>query len=196
MATKAKGIDAYVQKATAYHIVDLANATATQVPTLYTPKDRMGVILHRINYQMVNQIGQAAALEPISPWEVFEDDNSYIRFGLSFVGTGIAAFADPRTLGIIDDNRIGVTDPNNLAATLGLTYMPGGVGLEKDYSNLPGGGLLAHPSSLFIWSLPELADGSLAGSPAIMATMVLSYVELSEDMYRELWETRVTAQAI
>lgn len=179
---KAKGLDQYAQRHV-YGMITSGNQI-DQIPTAYTPKDRTGLVIHRVKYII------AEVLE-----NLFLVGGDELWFGLCFTATGADAMNIPNTVGIIDSASVKMP--------LWVTGVPADVrermldevGIIHDFSNMPGGGLLCHPSSLYAFINQDNMNAPFAG---LNMYFELHYttVDLSEDMYRELWEARVTAQTI
>ena len=156
-----------------------AGSDISQILSAYTPKDRTGIIIHRVEYDISNTDNWSAS--PVT-------SGDRILFGLCFLSTM------PETFGFnLDD--VGVIDYNSLEhlrlSAVGFDYMKGP--FLKDWSTFPGGGLLVHPANFYCWvGTPD----NIAADLIFMVRVFYSTVNLSEVMYRELWESRIIAQSI
>lgn len=167
MATKAK--DERAQYA-AMVLTEAGTNTLTtakfQFP--FSIMDKMALVIHRIEYEVVNVATVFAAAAD--------------RLTMAIIAANtIVDITNPVDPTIIDSMRIGRYDFGT-AATGMLLAQP----LVKDFTNLPGGGILVAPNPLYY-----AVKGDSAGAASITAVrMYYTYMELATDDYWQLVESR------
>jgi hypothetical protein len=188
MAKAKKKIDLYDQEVCLQmpcdHTAGGAPLHVLHVPSAFSPKDRVGLVISRIEWchtmaeYLVNVF---AALGDV--W----------TFGLSFLADAPEIYGfNPDDVGLVDYNRLELNGPLGPAAptTAWIERFP----IVKDFTGKPGGGKLVHPSVLYVWS----GTNTALASALLVLTCRIHYttVDLSEDDYRELWEARVISQTV
>ena len=179
---KISGVDDFVQKVTMHVPVTHTDVSRIErVPTSFSPKDRIAMVIHGVQYVFLDTTG----VLPI-PWStVLTAIDDGFRFGLCFVGVGGDAFVDPSSLGIIDYNLM-----QAIGAGTPTSYDVKPRDVIKDFSTLPSGGLIAHPSALYAFVISDDA----AANFKMYTSLLYTYREISDELYRELWEVLVTAR--
>lgn len=129
--------------------------------------DKMGLVINRIEYWP----GNLNALNSST-------DN--IVFGLS-ISSSITDLNDQSNPAIVDSGRIQRIDIGTAASGL-LIEEP----VVKDFSSLPGGGLLVAPNPLYGFVQSTGASGGMLAWIKLFYT----YMELSADEYWQLVESR------
>jgi len=110
---------------------------------------------------------------------VFNGDGDSLYFGLSLSSSFTSVGLTENT--IIDYNQMTRLDFGTAASSY-LYLRP----MIKDFSNLPGGGILIPPNPLYLF-----AQGTgLASATSVIARMHYSLLPLSVDQYWELVEAR------
>lgn len=129
--------------------------------------DKMALIINRVEYSFQS-------------WDKFNSTLDYCYMGLTTAGTitDIANQADP----LIVDNMAYQRIDMGVAAS-GLTTM---FPFVKDFSDLPGGGLLVAPNPLFA----IIQGGGASAACAGYVKLFYTYIELSTDEYWQLVESR------
>jgi len=130
--------------------------------------DKMALIIHRIEYEIVNVSSVFAA--------------SADRLTLAIIAANtIVDITNPVDPTIIDSCRFGRYDFG--AAASGFVFQQPYV---KDFTNLPGGGIMVAPNPLYY-----AAKGDSAGAASVTAVrMYYTYEELATDDYWQLVESR------
>jgi len=136
----------------------------------YSPDDNIGFVIQEVSYHIED--GYLTQLL----------DGDRVKFGLSFLQAFGAGGPEANDPGIIDHNSIIRNDLGAVAAdVVVLTHTP----ITKRFDHLVGGGWIVHPVNLYAFTYPDAALGGL-----ILMRFEIKYfkVELSEDLYRELWQ--------
>lgn len=175
--SKIKGIaDQFAQRASIEFVpVMVAPAVdSIQFPSTHAATDRTGLIIEEVEYSF-----DEAAMEPA--------DGELFCFGLSFI---------PPALTWTRDGQTGILHHNSFLGqeSAAPVYHKEAQNVVKSFTHLTGGGILVHPSSLFFWTLAT--GGYAVGGGNKSCTIWYKAIDLSEDMYRELWELRLIAQGI
>lgn len=172
---KASILDKYVQRIAQSVTCPLAAGTGTttsdnQVDTSWNPKDKMGMLIQRIEYMFDETIMNLDAVL------------DSMKFGVLVTSaaqptSGYAA----RTSGVLDFNQI--------AHQYGT--LVGGFEMEKtirkDFHQLSGGGLLAHPASLYLFAWNQ-STANWAADVVYITNIYYQLVELSDADWAELWQ--------
>lgn len=165
---KGSTLDKYANMAALTVIPTAANAFASaKFAFPFSIMDKIGLLISRIEYF----IGTITALNSSS---------DYIYTGLSSAASlvSISDVTDPM---IIDSQRVIRVDFGT-AASGELTAWP----IVRDFSTLPGGGLLVAPSPLYAWTQSSGADTAMSAQCRLWYT----YMELAADEYWQLVESR------
>lgn len=141
--------------------------TFKQLLTGISIYEKVGWIIHRIDYFFPVNDTQFAA----------KDD--YVEFGLS-VSDQIVAIGSQFSA-CIDHNELRRTDLGTAASGLFLKQP-----ITKDFSNLPGGGMLIPPNPIFVY----VGGNSLVGAVTLRGRMFYTVKTLKLEDYWELVEIR------
>jgi len=168
MATKSK-VDSYANMAALSMTEAGANTqTTTKFAFPFSIMDKMALIIHRLEYDFTNlgtALGAAA-------------DRLYL--GIACAAT-ISSPADPTDPLLLDAMRVTRYDFGT-AGSAEMIAQP----FTKDFTNLPGGGLLVAPNPLY--GLIQGSGAAAAGTGTIR--LYYTYMELSADDYWQLVESR------
>jgi len=142
--------------------------TATKFAFPFSIMDKMGLVIHRLEYTLsslttaLNSAGDSIFAGLIAAATIVDTNDG----------------SDPL---IIDRIRVGRVDFGAAASGL-ITVFP----IVKDFSRLPGGGLLVAPSPLYL-----CVEGSgVATVATCRIRMFYTYLELATDEYWQLVESR------
>lgn len=135
--------------------------------------DRIGIALRRVEYHLPTGTWQANSLDQL-------------RFGLctrdlSSLGADVFPDDGPE---LIDYNKLEyqlISTANGTAFAWQLSPV------TKDWSTLPGGGILVPPRPLYLFIN---SDAGVAGTPAITSWVYFTVVNLTDAQYLELIQTR------
>jgi hypothetical protein len=153
------------------------SAAVAQIPTSIAIDQKRGMRIHRILYDIssIQVTGMAA-------------DGDAVRFGLSFLATQPSAGFQFFTPGIIDFNLISRKE-FGVAATSQLLINPA---IIKNFTDLPGGGKLIHPASLYTWYYVDVA---LGGACDVDYMVEYTMEDISPDVWDDLWRQIFVSQA-
>jgi len=156
-----------------YAIVTVAESAANtltfkKLETGISLIEKVAWVLNRIEYT-INNLSAA----------VFNGDGDSVDYGLS-VGSGFTAPANTEVT-IIDYNKV-VRRDYGAAASMRLDIIP----IIKDFSALPGGGIIVPPAPIYLYAMGT----GLTGATAVVARMYYTLLPLSVDQYWELVEAR------
>lgn len=127
--------------------------------------DKVGLLVNRLEYSAFNQLLTA--------------DGDSMEFGLS-ASNGWTT-ADPGEDSVIDYNKFKVVD-HGTAGNAIIWQIP----YVKDFSNMPGGGILITPKPLYLF-----VDGDGLGNPGtVKLRMYFTIIKLAPQEYFELLEAR------
>lgn len=169
MAGKASTLDKYANMAAMGLTESAANTqTSAKFAFPFSIMDKMGLIIQRIEYDFVNIL---AALNS-------SGDRMTLAVTSASAVTDIMLQSDPM---IIDSVKMSRYDFGTAASGF-LLRQP----YVKDFSSLPGGGILVAPNPLYF-----MIQGSGAGA-ACQASIRLyyTYMEMATDEYWQLVESR------
>lgn len=162
-------IDKYANMAALKITESAANTfTASKFAFPFSIMDKMGLIIHRVEYDHTNPTGSLTAA----------GDKMYL--GLS-VAASVTDPTDPTDPLVLDCRRIVRWDAGAAASAVILQYPR-----TVDFTNLPGGGLLVAPNPLYGFIKGDSA--AVAGTCTIR--MFYTYIELATDEYWQLVESR------
>lgn len=167
MATK-KVMDQFANIAAISVTESAANTqTSTKFSFPFSIMDKMALLISRIEYWFEG-------------YALFNsgDDRTILALTCNSTVTSIVNQADPL---IVDSARLGRVD-YGAAATGLLRQEP----FVKDFSSLPGSGILVAPNPLYAMIQSTGASGASSGSIKLFYT----YMELSSDEYWQLVESR------
>ena len=151
----------------------LASTTAySQIATAYSAKDRVGLVLHAIEYM------------PRAINGVFDTAGDTVRFGLAVSSAQPTGGFLNTTPGVLDYN---VLERSDIGAAA-VAFYNNIVRIFKDFSNLPGGGYLLHPSFLFAWSYTVAALGTTF---PIDIRLWYTIKAISDADYTDLWQNMI-----
>lgn len=142
--------------------------TFKKIDTQISFNQKVAWILARIEY-FVGALGAAN----------FNGDGDILEYGLS-VSSSFAT-AQLQEVTIVDYNSIQRLDYGTAAVEHSMQQP-----FVKDFSSLPGGGLIIPPSPLYLWAK---GTGLVSASTAI-ARMYYTLLEMSTDQFWELVEAR------
>jgi len=156
-----------------YAIISVSEPAAN---TLTFKKLETGISLSEKVAWLINRIEYI--LSPLNA-ATFNGDGDALLFGLSVSN----AFATPGLIEttIIDYNSVARHD-FGAAASMHWDHMP----MIKDFSQLPGGGLLVPPTPLYLYAMGV----GLTAATATVARLYYSLLPLAVDQYWELVEAR------
>lgn len=167
MATK-KATDLWAQIA-AVQVTEASAGTAayTKFNFPFSIMDKMGIIISRIEY-IFSSLTQ------------LNSGGDYVLMGLAVANTvaSLLAANDPQ---ILDTHRVDRYDFGT-AASAAFRDSP----VVRDFSQLPGGGLLVAPNPLYGVIISSGASGVMGG----WVRMYYTYTELATDEYWQLVESR------
>lgn len=142
--------------------------TFQKLETGISINDKVAWLLNRVEY-----------FPPAFSNAIFNGDGDGFDFGLSVSNSWSTVSAQEVT--IIDLNTIARRDFGAAAVTI-REESP----VLKDFSNLPGGGVLVPPVPFYLW-----AKGSgLASAGALVARIHYTLIQLATDQYWQLVEAR------
>lgn len=179
MAVKKK-VDEYPQFITgSVDCLAVAGGDIEKVPTAYSPKDRIGLLLQSMEFEFARS---KMMKDYFNPSNIFS-------IGLSFLAT-----LPTTSYGYqLDDvGLLAIVSKEFIELDLRTFDMHDRI-FFKDFSQYKGGGIICHPSSLYVWNAHEAAG---SGNTTIKYRIGYNTIVLDEAMYRELWELRVTSQMI
>lgn len=174
----AKGsvLDRYAQKYVHEALTISLTAGALNTPandmlnTNWSTKDKMGVLINRTLYRFNKDITNMDAL-------------------LDSVVCGLTVSASAQPSGGYSPKSSGVLDYIQLGPRYGTLVGFNDQKMEfgHDFSSLPGGGLLAHPGSLYMFWQNQ-CTANLAATVSYNFEMYYSLVELTDADWQELWQ--------
>lgn len=163
-----KVLDQYANVAAIDLIESAANTlTVAKFAFPFSIMDKMALLLSRIEYEFANLNTVFAATADQMMAGVATQDN--------------VDLTSPTASSLVDVMKLTRTD-FGAAATGILTVQP----LIKDFSNLPGGGLLVAPNPLY----GAIMGVSAAAAGRVKIRMFYTYLELATDEYWQLVESR------
>lgn len=128
----------------------------------------IGMLIHRVEYNF-GLTNLAAAADGFT-------------FGLALWNVGTSGLAMNTTKGIFDWNQFQVS-PNGAALNNWIQYTP----FIKDFSTLPGGGKICHPSSL--WGF--VMGANLAAVMTVYMKVFYTLFDIDDSFYRELYQMQL-----
>jgi len=168
MAAKKSVLDTYANMAAVTATPSVADEfAATKFAFPFSIMDKIGLLVSRIEY-FLNAIGS------------LNSATDYIYTGLASAATLVDP-GEPSDSLIIDSIRVIRTDLGAAASGV-LVDFP----LVRDFSTLPGGGLLVAPAPLYLWTK---SSGAAAVMP-VQCRLWYTYMELAADEYWQLVESR------
>lgn len=185
----------YLSKMSITHesINSISDGYAEKVTTTYTLRDRVGLVIHSIDYHIDDVMNVAAG------YGASTVEYQY-AFGLTYLSTqpshGAYHYWSPGDPGVIDSNAIISHRKYQSSGTSEVVVLSP---IHKDYAqmyrNMSPEGLLVHPASLYTWS-----KWTAAGAPGDTATLKLDIyyeiVDLDPDLYDEMWQSIFTTQTL
>lgn len=167
-ASKKSAVDNYANIAAVTAIPSAADAfKSVKFAFPFSIMDKMGLLLSRIEYF-------------IDAFGYLNSANDYVYAGLS-TASSLTSISDPADPMIVDSIRLIRVDYGT-AASGDLVQTP----IIRDFSTLPGGGLLVAPNPLYFWTQTNGASGVISCQCRLWYT----YMELSTDDYWQLVESR------
>jgi len=140
---------------------------AYKVSSAYDRKERKGMLIHRIEYDPTNM-------------GLFTETAFEQRFGFqSMLNTPESAWQADK-VGLLDYKSVLRMDMGT-AGTGVFIHQP----LVTDFTTLPAGGMIHHPSFLWSWGYNVAA---VAATHYIAYRMFYTIVDLTDKDYQELWE--------
>lgn len=168
MASKQSSMDKYSNMAAVTATPGSADAFAsTKFAFPFSIMDKVGLLLSRIEY-FVNTLSG------------LNGGTDYIYAGLA-TAASLASIADSADPLMVDSIRLVRVDMGTAASSL-IFELP----LVRDFSNLPGGGLLVAPNPLYLWTQSNGAGAVMTVSCRLWYT----YIEMAPDEYWQLVESR------
>ncbi len=137
--------------------------------TSYRADDRLGFIIHRVEYVFQNPL--RLELDAV---------NDRVKFGLSYLLTQPAAGFEAESVGVLDFNSVTMADTTTAVEST-WEQMP----IVKDFGNLPGGGLIAHPVNLYFWGWNVQATTL---TKVMSAKIYYTRIALTDALHAELWQ--------
>lgn len=169
MATSKKAGDRYPNIINITVTETAANTLTFQDANIgFSAFDRVGLMIHRIEYYPENSV-----------FNEMVADTDFIHFGLSASNQIDSLNASERA--IIDTVRI-KANLRGTAANLFLVELP----VVRDYSDLPGGGLLVAPRPLYAGCV----GNGLGNAHVIQVRIYFTTMKMSDSDYFELLESR------
>jgi len=164
--------DVYGQVAALSCVESVAGtAVYTQFDSSINSNERLMMLIHKVEY----------FIDPAN-LQLILDSTDRIRFGLSMwsLGAGVAPLYN--SSGVLDFNTIGVI--NYGAASNGQPLL---LEHQKDFTSNPGGGLISHPSNLFLF----VVGISLASVVGVYARVHYTTLPLKDSDYAELYNMQI-----
>ena len=143
----------------------------------YKPEDLKAWIIHRAEYEFEESV--LTALDAL---------NDRIKFGLSFLitqPTGGMEIDDP---GVLDHNSLRCYHTDAVREEFHHLKEP----IIKDFSGLPGGGLLVHPVNLYLWAYN---DQVIANTLDLHCMIHYTLIDITDAIHKELWQAIYIRQA-
>lgn len=167
MAAKTK-IDSYANVAALKVTESAANTqTSTKFAFPFSIMDKMGILMHRIEYEVTNGANLAASVDRVT-----------MALTTAASVTDITDVTDPQ---IIDSVRFTRYDFGAAASGI-LLRQP----FVKDFSSLPGGGVLMAPNPLYM-----MVEGfSVAAAFIVQVRLYYTYMNMTTEEYWQLVESR------
>lgn len=167
MAAK-KAIDIYANVAALDVTESGANTyTQTKFAFPFSIMDKMGLLIQRLEYEF------------LSLGTVLAASGQQIMAGITIAA--ISSLSDVANPALVDGMRLTRIDQGTAgsAVILNQPYI-------KDFSNLPGGGILVAPNPLYL----AIQGLSAAAAGRVRCRMFYTYMELATDEYWQLVESR------
>lgn len=173
MAKTQSKVDTYGQ--TVYQfaletVADAGNITAFQTSIADTSK-RVGMIIHRVEYVLYS-------LNLALP-----GNGDHVSFGLALWQVPLDDLVEMQSVGLLDWNDI---TNHQLLGTNGSGYLINQP-LVKDFSTLPGGGKICHPSALYVW-VRGIGTGVIQNCHA---RVWYTIIDVDDKFYAELFQAQV-----
>ena len=167
MASKMKN-DTFANLAAVFPLEASAGTAAySKYAFPFSIMDKMGLIINRIEYWPTNLSSLNSGTDTVTG-------------GLS-ISSSITDLADQSNPAIVDSFRLQRLDLGTAASGLFI-----GEPFVKDFSSLPGGGLLVAPNPLYGF----VQSSGAAGVMGCWIKLFYNYMELSADEYWQLVESR------
>lgn len=146
-----------------------------QVPSAYSPGEKLGMIIQRIRYQIEQ------------PWAL-DADRDLIRFGFTMLNVQPLASFWLGSSGIIDFCQV----QTRLIGLAGLVQIECEK-VEHDFTALTGGGVLCHPASLYFWG-SNISAADLDEDVYINAEIMYHLISMSPEDWQEMWQLGFVTQ--
>ena len=160
-------IDRYANYCLARVVESGANTlTFAQIQTGISLFDKVAWVINRIEWSVDIVATDTGA------------DNDYLNYGLSTSNSWTTPSIMEQT--ILDFNSLILRSYSQVGVE--YQYQP----LVKDFSQLPGGGILAPPTPLFVWA----KGNGLGSAQTVTARMMYTVLSLKPEEYWELVESR------
>lgn len=172
--------DEFVQKLTAKVSISMVanDSSFTAFTDAYQPQDLIGFVIQRVEYHFETALRKAMQIP-----------NDRAKWGLSFLTVQPEGGFEADSPGVLDHNALQRIDWAALVADVaGTEKSP----IVKDFYGFSGGGLLVHPVNLFAFGYPDVA---LANTTVINASIWFTYIDLTPDLHKELWQSIYVRQA-
>ena len=139
-------------------------------------EEKIGMRIHRIEYDVSQILMQ------------FGTNGDCVSFGHSFLAVQPAGGFTRVSPGVIDQNRL-----TRLFAGGAIdTHFFKSPEIIRDFTDLPGGGILIHPANFYIW---YYTHNAFTTGDYIYANVYYSMEDITQDAWDELWKTMFVTQA-